>query len=353
MVAVSVIMPIYNVADGLRKSIQCLLNQTYKDFELILVNDGSTDGSGHICDEFQKKDNRIQVLHQANAGSGLARNAGLDRATGHYIYFSDPDDYVEAELIEDNLKIAWENEANVVVFGYYVEEINARGKRIMTAQLPNLSVLNTKEDFRKNFRAFQNLDSNILWNKLYKHLYLLENNCRFTDQRVGQDALFNHLVYRNLDAIYFNQIPYYHYVSRVGSAVNRYHPDRFLLEYNIAEHFEKLIVTWHYEQSYQDLISLAYWRTLYVELNNLVLEDCPLNEDQKVQQISSVLHHPKIQQTLFSPNSSLEMKYHIKLLTLLLKNNKYSLALRVMRARTQISKKYHYAFNTLKKLAGT
>lgn len=351
MVAVSVIMPIYNVADGLRRSIQCLLNQTYKDFELILVNDGSTDGSGHICDEFQKKDSRIQVIHQANAGSGLARNAGLDRATGHYIYFSDPDDYVEAELIKDNLKIARENKANVVVFGYYVEEINIKGKRIMTAQLPSLSVLNTKEDFRKNFRAFQNLDSNILWNKFYRHLYLLENNCRFTDQRVGQDALFNHLVYRSLDGIYFNQIPYYHYVSRVGSAVNRYHPDRFLLEYTLAEHFEKLIVTWHYEQIYQDLISLAYWRTLYVELNNLVLEDCPLNENQKVQQISSVLHHPKIQQTLFSSNSSLEKKYHIKLLTLLLKNNKYSLALRVMRARIQLSKKYHYAFKTLKKLA--
>uniref|UniRef100_UPI00388E81E0 glycosyltransferase family 2 protein n=1 Tax=Carnobacterium jeotgali TaxID=545534 RepID=UPI00388E81E0 len=135
MVAVSVIMPIYNVADGLKKSIQAFLNQTYKDFELILVNDGSTDGSGHICDEFQKKDSRIQVIHQENAGSGLARNAGLDRAIGEYIYFADPDDYVEIELIKDNLKIAKENNANVVVFGYYFEKINARGKRIKTTYL--------------------------------------------------------------------------------------------------------------------------------------------------------------------------------------------------------------------------
>ncbi|MER2227410.1 MAG: glycosyltransferase [Carnobacterium sp.] len=353
MVAVSVIMPIYNVADGLKKSIQSFLNQTYRDFELILVNDGSTDDSGNICDEFKKTDSRIQVIHQENAGSGLARNAGLDRAAGEYIYFADPDDYVEIELIKDNLKIAKENDANVVVFGYYLEEINTKGKRIKTTHLPKLSVLKTKEDFRKSFRAFRSLDSNVLWNKFYRHQYLVENNCRFTDQRVGQDALFNHLVYQNLEDIYFNQKPYYHYVSRIGSAVNHYHPDRFLLEYTIAEHFEKLITIWHYEQVYQDLISLAYWRTLYVELNNLILEDCPLSDYEKKQKISSALHHPKIQQILFSSTSSLEKKHHIKLLTFLLKNNKYSLTLKIMRAKIQISKRYYYTFNTLKKIVGT
>lgn len=352
MVAVSIIMPIYNVADGLRRSIQCLLDQTYEDFELILVNDGSTDGSGYICDEYQKKDNRIMVIHQENAGSGLARNAGLEQAIGEYIYFSDPDDYVEPALIEENLRIALENHANLVVFGYYVEEMNLKGRSKKTIQLPTLSVLNTKEDFRKNFRAFQALDSNVLWNKLYKHLYLLTNDCHFTNQRVGQDALFNHLVYRNLEAVYFNQIPYYHYVSRIGSAVNRYHPDRFLLEYAIAEHFEKLVVSWQYEQTYRDIISLAYWRTLYVELNNLVLEDCPLNENQKEQHLAFILNHPKIQQVLFTPDSGLEKKNHIKLLILLLKNTKYHQALKVMRAKIQFSKRYQYAFNALKKLAG-
>ncbi|SIO17808.1 Glycosyltransferase involved in cell wall bisynthesis [Carnobacterium alterfunditum] len=353
MVTVSVIMPIYNVADELGKSIQSLLDQTYKDFELILVNDGSTDSSGHICDEFQKKDSRIIVIHQENVGSGFARNAGLDQASGEYIYFSDPDDYVETLLIEENVKIALENQANMVVFGYYFEEINPKGKIKKTRELPTLSVLTTKEDFRKSFRAFQTLDSNVLWNKLYKHGYLLENNCRFTDQRVGQDALFNHLVYRDLESVYFNQTPYYHYVSRFGSAINRYHPDRFLLEYNIAEHFEKLLVYWQQEQSYRDLISLAYWRTLYVELSNLVLEDCPINDYQKEQHMASILNHPKIQETLFSLNSGLKKKYHIYLLILLLKNARYLQVLKVMRVKIQFSKNYHYAFNALKKITGT
>lgn len=352
MVAVSIIMPIYNVADALGKSIQSLLDQTYQDFELILVNDGSTDNSGRICDEFQRKDSRILVVHQENAGSGFARNAGLDQATGEYIYFSDPDDYVEAELIEENLKIALENQANMVVFGYYFEEMNSRKKIKRTTQLPTLSVVTTKEDFRKSFRAFQGLDSNVLWNKLYKHLYLLENNCRFTDQRVGQDALFNHLVYRNLESVYFNQIPYYHYVSRMGSAINRYHPDRFLLEYNIAEHFEKLVVYWQLDKTYHDLISLAYWRTLYVELNNLVLEDCPLDNHQKEQHVAFIIQHPKIHEMLFSENSGLERKYHIQLLILLLKNARYHLALRVMRAKIQFSKNYHHTFLALKKITG-
>lgn len=352
MVAVSIIMPIYNVAGTLERSIQSLLDQTYKDFELILVNDGSTDNSGRICDEFQKKDSRILVIHQENAGAGFARNAGLDQAVGEYIYFPDSDDYVEPTLLEENVVIALENQANMVVFGYYVEEINSRGKIRKTKQIPNLSVLTTKEDFRKSFRTFQMLDSNVLWNKLYKHLYLLENNCRFTNQRVGEDALFNHSVYRDLTFVYFNQTPYYYYVIRVGSAMNRYHSDRFLLEYAIAEQFEKLVMHWQYEQIYHDLISLAYWRTLYVELSNLVLADCPLDAHQKEQRIATLLHHPKIQETLFSLNSGLEGKHHIQLLILLLKNDRYQLALSVMRAKIQFSKNYQHVFNAVKKIAG-
>lgn len=353
MVAVSIIMPIYNVADALEKSIKSLLDQTYKDFELILVDDGSTDNSGLICDEFQKNDNRIVVIHQENVGAGFARNAGLDQATGEYIYFPDSDDYVETSLLEDNLEIALENQANMVVFGYYVEEMNSRGKIKVTRELPDLSVSRTKQDFRKSFRVFQNQDSNVLWNKLYKHLYLIENNCRFTDMNVGEDALFNHLVYRDIESVYFNQKVYYHYVIRNGSAMNRYYSNRFLLEYAIAEHFENLIVYWHYEQNFHDLISLAYWRTLYVELNNLVLDDCPLREHQKEQRVASILYHPQIQKTVFSANSGLEEKYHIQLLILLLKNSRYHLALRVMRAKIQFSKNYLYAFNALKKIAGT
>ncbi|WP_035052423.1 glycosyltransferase family 2 protein [Carnobacterium pleistocenium] len=353
MVTVSIIMPIYNVAETLRKSVQSLLDQTYQDFELILVNDGSTDYSGSICDEFQKEDNRILVIHQENTGSGFARNAGLDQATGEYIYFSDPDDYVEHTLLEENLVIALENQANMVVFGYYIEEISSRGKIKESRRLPILSVLTTKEDFRKSFRAFQTLDSNVLWNKLYKHRYLLENNCRFTDQRVGQDALFNHLVYRDLECVYFNQTPYYYYVQRVGSAINRYHSDRFLLEYTIAEQFEKLLVYWEYEHLYYDLINLAYWRTLYVELSNLVLEDCPLDDHQKEQRIATILSHPKIQEIIFSLDSGLEGKRHIQLLILLLKNARYRLVLSVMRAKIQFSKNYQHAFNAFKKIAGT
>ncbi|MBT2731002.1 glycosyltransferase family 2 protein [Carnobacterium sp. ISL-102] len=348
MVAVSIIMPIYNVMDTLEKSIQSLLNQTCKDFELILVNDGSTDSSGRICDEFQKKDNRILVIHQENTGSGFARNAGLDQAVGEYIYFSDPDDYVEADLIKENLKIALENQANMVVFGYY-EEIISNGKIKQTKELPDLSVLATKEDFRKSFRVFQKLNSNIIWNKFYRHRYLLENNCRFTGQRVGQDALFNHLVYRDLESVYFNPVPYYHYVTRIGSAMNRYHSDRFLLEYVIAEQFEKLLVHWQYEQIYHDLISLAYWSTLYVELNNLVLKDCPLNNHQKEQRMVAILHHPKIQEILFSLNSGLEEKPHIQLLIFLLKNAKYQLVLRVIRAKNQLSNNYYHVFELLKR----
>ncbi|SJN16497.1 Glycosyltransferase [Marinilactibacillus psychrotolerans 42ea] len=109
MFEVSIIMPVYNVSAHLPRAIQSALNQTKMDFELILVNDGSTDDSGAICDHFAEEEPLlIQVIHQKNQGSGMARNAGLRKAKGKYIYFADPDDYFKPTLLADNVRLAEE-----------------------------------------------------------------------------------------------------------------------------------------------------------------------------------------------------------------------------------------------------
>lgn len=113
---ISVIIPVYNVEEYLRECVDSVLCQTYGNFEIILVDDGSTDSSGVICDEYLEKDDRITVIHQKNGGLSVARNAGLSEANGDYIYFLDSDDYISEKTFEILLKIAQRDNSDIVFF---------------------------------------------------------------------------------------------------------------------------------------------------------------------------------------------------------------------------------------------
>ena len=104
MQKISVIVPIYNSASTLNETLECLINQTYQNLEIILINDGSTDGSINICKKYQKKDKRIILISQKNTGVGAARNRGLDKAQGEYVFFLDADDTIELNYFELMLK---------------------------------------------------------------------------------------------------------------------------------------------------------------------------------------------------------------------------------------------------------
>lgn len=120
---VSVIVPVYKVEKYLHRCIDSIINQTYKNLEIILVDDGSPDNCGKICDEYAEKDNRIKVIHKSNGGLSSARNAGLDVANGDYVYFVDSDDYIDTKLVEDNLNLAIEHDADMVCFNYFEVKI--------------------------------------------------------------------------------------------------------------------------------------------------------------------------------------------------------------------------------------
>lgn len=117
---VSVVIPVYNVERFLNECVDSVLNQTYSDFEIILVDDGSTDGSGKLCDDYLSVDNRIKVIHRENGGLSAARNTGMDAATGDYIYFLDSDDYIEYVTFEHLVHTAKTDDADIVFFDGYV-----------------------------------------------------------------------------------------------------------------------------------------------------------------------------------------------------------------------------------------
>ena len=123
MVSITVIVPIYNVEKYLKRCIESILNQTFKDFELLLLNDGSTDSSGKICDIYASKDNRIVVRHKKNQGVSTTRNLGIDIAKGEYITFIDSDDWIEKDYLEKMYSKIKEMNVPLLITGY-IEERN-------------------------------------------------------------------------------------------------------------------------------------------------------------------------------------------------------------------------------------
>lgn len=190
MVKVSVIVPIYNVEKYLKKCLDSIINQTLKEIEIILVNDGSTDGSSLILEEYKRKDNRIILINKINGGQGSARNEGIKIAKGEYIGFVDSDDWISLDMYEKLYEEAEEN-IDLVVCGR--ELFNSEYKKIGEIKIENriISIEDIEEYIIDNLLYVQTV---VCCNKLYKKRILKENNILFEDvERVGsEDALFNY-----------------------------------------------------------------------------------------------------------------------------------------------------------------
>ena len=162
---ISIIVPVYNVEKYLSRCVDSILNQTFTDFELILVDDGSTDKSGDICDEYKSKDNRVKVIHKSNEGVSVARNIGLDISTGEYIGFIDSDDYVELDMLRKIINLAKEKDCYVLEYAYKILEDN----EVVDDKINNLKVevIENNVEFAIE-RVIDNPFCNVVWNKIYK-----------------------------------------------------------------------------------------------------------------------------------------------------------------------------------------
>lgn len=215
---VSIIVPIYKVEKYLPKCIESLIKQTYRDIEIILVDDGSPDGCPQICDEYAAKDSRIIVIHQKNAGVSAARNAGLDIAKGEYIGFVDPDDWVAPKMYEKMLDAIRENQADMAICGYdyYSESGTVDEKRRYPVR--ETEVISQKEVMRR-FSDMPPTIRHVVFNKLFRNNLLLVGRFKI-GLHSSEDVFFvNEYVQKIKSAVVIHQ-PYYKNVVRQGSATH-------------------------------------------------------------------------------------------------------------------------------------
>jgi len=223
---ISVIVPVYNVAYYLPRCLDSLLNQTLP-VEIILINDGSTDESGNICETYAQKYPQIKLIHQPNSGVSIARNTGLDHATGDYVGFADPDDWLDKTMFEKLLQTAQQNKVDIAVCGFqkhsdFLE--NELSHKQVVLDLPNKLDHTTA---LLNMLIPRRLECNI-WNKLFSKNIV--QNIRFDSNfKAGQDLAFVMDIFASnakITVAYLAE-PLYHYIMRDGSTMNSFSEKRF------------------------------------------------------------------------------------------------------------------------------
>jgi len=237
MPKVSIILPIYNVEKYLISCLDSVRNQTVDDIEIIMVDDQSSDNCPRICEELALIDNRIKVIHKKNDGLGLARNSGLETATGEYVYFVDSDDYLRLDAVELlynqakrlDLDICFGGVFSVFDNGMIVEDVPLFKEK--TFEQPEITTVILKEMLGSTPK--EKKDGNLrmsVWQGIYRRSWIEENNLKFCSERqfISEDIIFH------LDALplatrlhYIKESVYYHIVDNPNSLTHKYNPERF------------------------------------------------------------------------------------------------------------------------------
>ena len=217
--AVSIIVPVYNAETTLRHCVDSILSQEFTDFELLLVDDGSQDSSGNICEEYAGRDARVRVIHQENSGVSAARNNALDRARGEYLQFLDSDDWITPDATRLLVRTAREHQCDLVIADFY----RVIGARVSPkGDIEDDGVLTREEYAAHMMENPADFYYGVLWNKLYRRDIVEEHHLRM-DPEVSwcEDFLFNLEYILHAERFCALQVPIYYYVKTKGSLANQ------------------------------------------------------------------------------------------------------------------------------------
>lgn len=293
---VSVIIPVYNVEIYLDRCLESVLNQTYKNIEIIIVNDGSTDNSADICYKYSKIDSRVIFIDQINKGVSSARNAALKKASGNYIYFIDSDDYIENNTIELLLKTCIKDKTDIVSCNYYKEQVNGKREVIIKKD----SFIMDKETFIKEL-IDPNSISGFLWNKFYKKDLIDVNICKFDETvKIMEDLLFNLEISEKVKKVSYLDYPLYHYIQRDNSALNN--KDILKMKSSLSVYLKIIFLL---EKYY--ILGVNRFKLLYI-INSLISKNYSTN--LKIEEIEEINLNIKkfINEKVFFSNGNFKLK---------------------------------------------
>lgn len=256
---VSVIIPVYNVEKYLNKCIESVVQQTYENLEVILVDDGSTDNSGNLCDEWSQKDSRIKVIHKENGGLSSARNKGNSVSSGDYIFYLDSDDYISKECIGILVQMCNEHNSQISItkMMYVTENTN---QEVETQEMVITRLLNSEEAIEASL--YQELFSCCAPAKLYKREII--EDVEFPVGRLSEDLATCHLFLNKAKKITFTNSVGYYYRQHVDSIMHVFNPKRIdALEW--SNKIEKFC-----EKEYPNILTAAKCRTFNVSIHLLL-----------------------------------------------------------------------------------
>lgn len=269
---VSIIVPVYNSEKYLDRCINSILSQTYKNLELIIINDGSIDNSGFLCDAYANVDSRVKVIHVKNSGVSSARNKGVEIATGEFIQFVDSDDYIQHNMIEILVN---EMNANVdiVLCGY--KRLYKDYKGIIISKNSNVynKVGITKEMFLNQFGSlFKNQYINYLWNKLYVSKIIKEFTIKFDNSiNWGEDLMFNlkYLEYCNNITIINKHL--YNYINyNNGSITSKFNSELYSNQQNMYKSVREFLISNNkYSGENKEIVEIKFTDAIIMCLNNI------------------------------------------------------------------------------------
>ena len=231
----SIIIPVYNDEKNLPRCLDSVVSQTFMDFELLLIDDGSTDNCPAICDEYVNRDTRIKVFHKTNEGISKTRQFGIDNATGDYVYFIDSDDWIESVFIADVIKYLENNEVDIIFIDFIKE--NACGKKRIVVQKPFIT--DTETIIRM---VLERKMLSCLWNVIINRDFYLKNKINFNeDINYGEDTLFIlELLLNNPKSGYLDGA-YYHHTYNQDSFTRKNKKQRYIERVNFLNMIDLLL----------------------------------------------------------------------------------------------------------------
>lgn len=295
---ISIVLPTYNVKNYIRQCVDSLIQQTYQEIEILIVNDGSTDGTAELCDDIAQQDSRIRVFHKENGGTHTARNMGIREAKGDYIMFLDPDDWLDTDTFEKLAKNIQENDLDVVRFGY-VREFPDRSLPKENTFLPE--TVCQSADCRKICRQTLGLIGNELAHpenmnflasacfSLYRKSILDEYKLEFYNIHqiaTFSDGLFNIQFLQKADRFLYVNEPFYHYRKfAAGAATSKHRPDFLERQLVLFEMLKAIAENEESEAFMQAYHNRVIFSTMEICLNALKSDKSFLNQHKEIKEV--------------------------------------------------------------------